>query len=205
MSLKLVLGLGRKARERARRFHVVTLLLVLTSVHFTNISAAGKEEPLPAYEIKSAFLYNFARFIQWPSKKFDQPDSPLIIGIIGANPFGDYLAKLEDKAKPIGSHHIKVEIYSSAKDARNCQILFIAAPHARTVKIIEQLRGYDVLTVTDEVDEDSFKSEGAVINLVTTAKKTVRFEINVDAARRAELNINSSLLNLAKIVRDGKT
>ena len=68
---------------------------------------------------------------------------------------------------------------------------------------MDQLKYVDVLTVTDEIE--GFQSVGAVINLVTAANRTVHFEINVDAARRAELKINSSLLNLAKIVRDGSS
>jgi hypothetical protein len=202
MSLELVLGIALQARQRTRRFHVVKLLLLIACVSFGNLSAIALEEAAPAYKIKSAFLYNFAKFIQWPPKRFDAPDAPLIIGVIGGNPFGDYLTELQRQT--IGAHRIQVEIYSSAREARHCHVLFIKEPRARATKIIEELRSEDVLTVTDEVDEDSFKSEGAVINLVTTANKTVHFEINVDAARRAELNINSSLLNLAKIVRDGK-
>lgn len=202
MSLEPVLGLGRKARKGVRRLHVVTSLSLLACFSFGNLSSAAQDLPLPAYQIKSAFLYNFAKFIQWPPKKFDGPNSPVIIGVIGGNPFGDYLIDLQRQT--IGSHPIRVEIYNSARDAHHCHVLFINEPHARAVKIVDELRYDDILTVTDEADEDSFKSEGAVINLVTTAKKTVHFEINVDAARRAELNINSSLLNLAKIVRDGK-
>ena len=202
MSLEPILGLGRKARKGARRFPVVASLFLLTCITVGSLPAAVHDDSLPAYKVKSAFLYNFAKFIQWPARKFDKPDAPLIIGVIGGNPFGPYLAELQDK--PIGAHHIRIEIYASARDARNCHILFIKENRTRAARIIGDLHADNVLTVTDEVDEDSFKSVGAVINLVTTANKTVHFEINVDAARRAELQINSSLLNLAKIVRDGK-
>src|SRR5204863_1677495 len=100
-----------------RRFHVVTSLFLIASASFGNLSAAP-EEALPAYKIKSGFLYNFAKFIKWPSKKFTAPDAPLIIGLIGSNPFGAYLTELE--GKPIGNHRIQVEIYTSANDAHHC-------------------------------------------------------------------------------------
>jgi hypothetical protein len=200
MSLELVLVLGRKARAGARRFHAVASLVVVACI-FANFTAAAQDEPLPEYKVKSAFLYNFAKFIQWPPRKFVRRDEPLIIGVIGRNPFGDYLQTLE--GKPIGSHTIHVEVYSNAREARRCHVLYVGAP-ARAARIIDEVKDAGVLTITDDVEEDSFKSAGAVINLFTTANKTVHFEINVDAARRAELQINSSLLNLAKIVRDGK-
>lgn len=202
MSCEPITGFEQAARTNARRFYVVASLLLLMCPGFGASVLAAPDEPLPAYEVKSAFLYNFAKFIQWPPKKFIASRGPLIIGVIGRNPFGHYITDLQDK--PIGTHRIKVEFYTSVDEARRCHLLFIKDSRARATRIVDELRDADVLTVTDEIDEDSFKSVGAVINLTTTANKTVRFEINVDAARRAELEINSSLLNLAKIVRDGK-
>lgn len=163
------------------------------------------ETAVPVYELKAAFLYNFAKFIQWPPSAFPSADAPLVIGVIGHNPFGNYLDPLQKYR--VGSHQIQIQEFDDADQVRrgNCHVLFIG-DRKRAANIVAELQTVhaDVLTVTDEVDTDSFQSDGAVINLVTTANRTVHFEINVDAARRAELKINSSLLNLAKIVRDGK-
>lgn len=203
MRVKPVLWLRRAGRNVAQRFHVARTVLLAGLLLFAPFCRANSA--LPVYELKSAFLYNFAKFIQWPPRTFPTADAPLVIGVIGHNPFGDYLNELQGRR--IGGHQIQIEQFDNASEARkeNCHVLFIG-DRKRTAKIITELETAhaDVLTVTDEVDTDSFQSAGAVINLVTTANRTVHFEINVDAARRAELKINSSLLNLAKIVRDGK-
>lgn len=197
------MGFGRAARKATQCFHIAMALFLSGLFLFPPVCRA--ETALPVYEVKSAFLYNFAKFIQWPGQAFVTPDAPLVIGIVGHNPFGDYLDRLQGRM--IGNHQIQIEKFENAASARKgrCQMLFIA-DNRRVAKIVDELDSAhaDVLTITDEADTDSFQSTGAVINLVTTANRTVHFEINVDAARRAELKINSSLLNLAKIVRDGR-
>lgn len=203
MRVKPVLGIRNAGRDVARRFHVARAVLFIGVLLFAPFCRA--ETAVPVYELKAAFLYNFAKFIQWPPTAFASADTPLVVGVIGHNPFGNYLNELQKYR--VGSHPIEIEQFDDAEQARkgNCHVLFIG-DHKQTAKIVAELQSAhaDVLTVTDEVDTDSFQSDGAVINLVTTANRTVHFEINVDAARRAELKINSSLLNLAKIVRDGK-
>jgi hypothetical protein len=203
MTFQPNLGFDRLGRGAARRFRVMGALYFVGLILFGSFSAIAQEAPLPAYRVKSAFLYNFAKFIQWPPRSFSSPTAPLVIGVIGRNPFGAYLNELEGKA--VGGHKIEIETFNTAADALagHCHVLFIG-DRKRAAKIVEDLHNTDVLTVTDEADTDSFQSVGAVINLITTANRTVHFEINVDAARRAELKINSSLLNLAKIVRDGR-
>jgi hypothetical protein len=202
MRLNPVLGFGRGARQCARRFHVAAVLFVIAALLSPGFSLYADDAPLPEYRVKSLFLYNFAKFIQWPSSKFDSPKAPLVIGIYGKNPFNDFLKDLEGKSS--GSHKIVVRPISSPTEARRCHIVFIGDSAKRITKLVSQLKGDNILTVTDEMEIEGFQSAGAVINLVTRANRTVHFEINVDAARRAELKINSSLLNLAKIVRDGR-
>jgi hypothetical protein len=178
---------------------MLLLVGILLSSSFTALAQQG---PLPEYEVKSAFLYNFAKFIQWPPGRFENASDPLVVGVYGKNPFNGFLKALEGKF--IGTHKIVITHVESPAEARHCHILFIGVDKARGARLVEELRGYNVLTVTDEMEIEGFQSVGAVINLTTTANRTVHFEINVDAARRAELKINSSLLNLAKIVRDGR-
>ncbi|MDB6057064.1 MAG: hypothetical protein JWO95_908 [Verrucomicrobiales bacterium] len=200
MRLNPFTGFGRAARQCIRRVHVVAVLLLIGVA--SSFCARGQEGRLPEYQVKSAFLYNFAKFIQWPQGRFDSPIAPLIVGIYGKNPFRDYSKDLETKT--VGGHRIIVQRIETIEQARHCHVLFIGTDKARATRMVEQLSGSNVLTVTDEMEIEGFQSVGAVINLTTTGNRTVHFEINVDAARRAELKINSSLLNLAKIVRDGR-
>jgi hypothetical protein len=201
MRFSPVLGSGRFAGNGARYFRIarcVFLLGLLLSTNFS-VQVQAQDGPLPQYQVKSAFLYNFAKFIQWPPDRFERPDSPIVIGVIGNNPFGEYLEAL--RGKPIGTHEIVIEKVENAEQARKCHVLFVGEKGKKAANIIQKLDRAEVLTVTDEMDE--FQDVGAVVNLVTSDKH-VHFEINVDAAQRAQLKINSSLLNLAKIVRDGK-
>lgn len=199
MRFKTVVGCVRRGAKVARCFFIARFVILIVSVSCGLSSVHAQDQPLPEYEVKSAFLYNFAKFIQWPPDRFEKADSPLIIGIYGNNPFNGYLDTL--RGKTIGEHPIQIQVIENAAQAKNCHVLFIGEKGKKAANIIDKLDRAEVLTVTDEMDR--FQDVGAVVNLVTS-EKHVHFEINVDAARRAELKINSSLLNLARIVRDGK-
>jgi hypothetical protein len=189
------------ASRIARLAHWLAVVLLLA---MAVLPGRGQDGALPEAEVKAAFLYNFAKFIQWPPRCFDGPKAKLVIGIIGTDSLGKYLDQLEGKA--INGHEIEVKRLApnAFEEAKHCHVLFIGEDHRAAQGLVQRLdkAESDVLTVTDEVD--GFPSVGAVINLVKSPDNRVRFEINVDAARRAELKINSSLLNLARIVRDGK-
>ena len=81
-------------------------------------------------------------------------------------------------------------------------MLFISASeHAQVTSILDALEDWSVLTVSEA---DQFTQFGGIIRMIVRHNK-VRFEINVDAAERANLKVSSKLLNLAKVVKtDGK-
>lgn len=145
------------------------------------------------YQIEAAFLFNFAKFVEWPARKFNQPDSPLIIGIVGADPFGGLLEEAVQE-KRINDRNVIVRHIESMEELRKCHILFIARSEtSRLGPILSEVRWDNVLTVGET---DKFPSRGGMINFVT-ANNTVRFQINNGAARRAGLKISSKLLQLA--------
>jgi hypothetical protein len=152
------------------------------------------------YEIKAAFVYNFAKFVQWPAAAFEQAQSPVILCLIGQDPFGPALEGLEHKLAQ--GHEVQVRRQVRVEDARSCHILFIAqSERTRLRSILRALAGASVLTVSDL---DRFAESGGVIGLYDEDNK-VHFSINLDQARRASLQINSQLLKLAKIVeRDAR-
>ncbi len=198
MRLKPVVGVRHWTAKAARYVCIARFAFLIGLLFCGSLGVRAEDKPLAEYEVKSAFLYNFAKFVQWPPDRFEKPDSPLIIGVYGNNPFAGYLEALP---KTIGQHPIVIQVVDNAAQAKNCHVLFIGEKGKKAANIIDKLDRAEVLTITDEMER--FQDVGAVVNLVTT-QKHVHFEINVDAARRAELKINSSLLNLAKIVRDGK-
>jgi hypothetical protein len=152
------------------------------------------------YEIKAAFIYNFAKFVEWPTTAFGKPESPLTVCLIGDNGVGPALDTIDHKVAQ--GHELQVRRQVRIEDARSCHILFVAASErARVGSILHAVSGASVLTISDI---DRFAEAGGVIGLYDVDSK-VQFSINLEQGRSALLQINSQLLKLAKIVRkDGQ-
>ena len=155
--------------------------------------ARGEESPPSEYQLKAAFLFNFAKFAEWPSEAFTNATSPIVIGVLGTNRFVSDLEQTV-RNKTINNRLLLVREIQSPTEATNCHILFISASEKRLPEIFAALRGASVLTVGDETE--GFIEAGGMINLVVYEKK-IRFQINNDAARNARLKISSKLLSLA--------
>jgi len=172
--------------------HVLIKSIVLS---FSLVFAIGlKCHAQPTeYQIKAAFIYNFARFTDWPPAAFVASDSPMVIGVLGKNVFGDDLANTVN-GKSIDGHPLQFKHFDSIADAAHCQVLFISASHKEDLpKILQQLQGNSTLTISET---DGFIEAGGMIYLEIIDQK-VRFEINNETAKKAGLNISSKLLSLA--------
>ena len=140
-----------------------------------------------------AFLFNFAKFVAWPPEAFAEASSPIVIGILGENPFGGDLERTI-RNKTISSRSLEVKEIRSLLEATNCHVLFISTSEKqRLTEIIQGLRGASVLTVGET---ERFTEAGGMINFVLEENK-VRFRINDEAAKSAKLKISSKLLSLA--------
>jgi hypothetical protein len=165
------------------------------------------------YNVKAAFLFNFIKFVDWPTRDLGDANEPLIIGIIGKDPFKDNFGVLKDKQvkgrnvtitrfKGIeeleeAGQKRKDQLYPQIEIIRKCHLLFICSSEKEHVfEIVNLVRNHSILTVADM---DGFLGAGGIINFLMEEKK-VRFEINVKTAKQAELNIRSKLLRLAKRV-----
>jgi len=179
----------------ANTTNVVILMALLVSgvIDGTTKSFA---DSLQEYQIKAAFLYNFAKFIEWPAAAFKDAQSPLTLCILGKDPFGDALDSLRDKT--IEGRKLVIRRVSKIEEADKCHILFVSASEKDTLShILKATRSWNILTVGDT---KGFAESGVMINLITTDDK-VGFEINVDAAKHASLGISSKLLKLGKIIK----
>jgi hypothetical protein len=151
-------------------------------------SQAGLE-----YQTKAAFLFNFAKFVDWPPYKFTQPDSPLIIGVVGSDPFGGLLEE-QVQDQRINDRTVIVCHVESIQELRKCHIIFVCRSEAeRLAPILASVRGDNVLTVGET---DKFITRGGMINFVMVGN-TVHFQINDSAAKHAGLKISSKLSSLA--------
>ena len=148
---------------------------------------------LTEYQLKAAFLYNFAKFIDWPPEAFADGKAPFVFGILGDNPFGNDLERTV-AGKTINDHPVSVQIFHTAAEAGHCQILFISNSEKKHFsEILQSLHGNPVLTVGET---DEFMQAGGMINFLLQDGK-IRFQINDDAAKAARLKISSKLLSLA--------
>jgi hypothetical protein len=170
-----------------------TILAAASAVLVTFGVGRAQEAPLSEYRLKAAFLFNFAKFVEWPQQAFAEPKSPIVIGVLGDNPFGTDLEETV-RNKLIGARPVVVKEFQATDPATNCHILFISnSEKKRLPEILAPLRGHSVLTVGDT---ERFIEAGGMINLVPEGNK-IRFQINDETARSAKLRISSKLLSLA--------
>jgi hypothetical protein len=147
----------------------------------------------PEYDVKAAFLYNFAKFVEWPASTFAGPAAPIRICVVGSNPFGGHLQAFT-RGKQVNGRTIAVRTGVPIASARSCQMVFVSpSERGRTEAILAQLAGRPVLTVGDTAD---FADQGGIIGL-SMDESHVRFQINMVAARRAKLKLSSQVLKVA--------
>jgi hypothetical protein len=165
--------------------------------------AKTRQEPsgsLPEYVIKSGFLFNFAKYVDWPAEAFEKNDTPITIGIVGADPFGEELEKAL-RNKTVRDRSFSIQRYRETGDIKPCHILFIPrSEKARLPEILKHVGPWPVLTVGEE---EGFARSGGAISILIEKEKP-KLEVNPDAAEKARLTINSKLLRLATVVKTEK-
>ncbi len=172
----------------------ISALFFLTSI-VTSVKA--EDDLVGEYLIKAAFLYNFAKFVEWPEDAFASSSSPIKLCILGDDPFGAAIKSIHGKT--IRGRDLVINFISKAKDLEQCHILFVSASEKdKLAQVINQIKDTNILTVGDMA---YFSHHGGMIRLFKAGAK-IKFEINIDAARTADLKISSKLLNLAKIVKN---
>lgn len=148
------------------------------------------------YQVKAVFLFNFAQFVDWPAAAFPDSVTPLVIGILGDDPFGGVLDQTV-RDERLGARAFRVRRYQSVDEITTCHILFISrAEGPRSNVILAGLKHRPILTVSEA---DGFAERGGMIRFVTDRNR-IRLQINLEAAEAAHLTISSKLLRVAEIV-----
>jgi len=146
------------------------------------------------YQVKSAFIFNFAKFVEWPPKAFAEPSAPLCIGVLGENPFGRELEQFL-RGKTLNSRPLTTVQFRTVREAKACHVLFVSASESKRLpEILRELGGTSVLTISETAN---FIESGGMINFFREGNK-FRFQINDQAARDAGLKIASKLLELSR-------
>ena len=148
------------------------------------------------YQIKAVFLFNFTQFVDWPANAFSDAQTPLVIGVLGDDPFGPYLDETV-RGEKVKDRPLVVQRYRRPADIKTCHVLFISrSESARLDQIFGSLRGRNILTVSDI---EGFARRGGMMLFLTQGNKT-RLRINLEAAKAANLTISSKLLRPAEII-----
>jgi len=166
---------------------VLVLALCLTGTLAAQVSRE--------YDLKAVFLYNFVTFVEWPKAVRPPPGKPIIIGVLGRDPFGKVLDEVV-AGETLKENPLEVRRYRTPEAALECHILYISASEAaRLPQILDMLRGKPVLTVADM---PRFTEAGGIITFATGDR--VQLQVNAGAAQQAGLAISSKLLRVATVV-----
>ncbi len=185
-------------RPRARGRCLAALAAVLILALATSGSIRAAEIPVAGeYDIKAAFLVNFAKFVEWPADGPPVAGSPIVIGVIGADPFGPKLDGIAS-GRQVDGHPIVVRRANSLDGLTRCHILFVGAGSAAELGgIVSRATARGMLTVGES---PGFTAHGGAIEFFIENQK-VRFAINLEAASAARLKVSSHLAQLATTPR----
>lgn len=166
------------------------LLSLLAFLPFSGPSAT----PHPTeYQLKATFLYNFIRFADWPESAFAAPSDPIVVGVLGEDPFGPILDRLLGDEQ-VRRRPLLIRRFASAAQLGHCHLLFVARSEKdRLPDIWTALGKKAVLTMSDV---PHFCEQGGMIGLELTAAGTIQPEVAPAPVRAAGLAISSKVLNL---------
>ena len=158
--------------------------------------ARGQSSGSSEYDVKAAFLFHFAQFVEWPPEAFKDASSPLTYCTIGEDPFHGALEQ-SLSGKTVATRPLRVQHLKQTQEIPGCQVLFIGTGEKKNIgAAMASASGNAVLTVGES---EHFVQEGGIIGFCLEQNK-IRFEINLEAAEKAKLKISAKLLALAKTV-----
>jgi len=192
--------MGRKRTVMSQRARRSLRALVLIACLFSSLPRGVQGQPLsPETRLKATYLRRMLSFVQWPDTAIPEKGGAFQFCIAGDYMLGFALAQ-ELRSVTIGDRRVDVRWTHKEQDLRGCQALFISSlEKTRVAKVLESVRGANVLTFGET---DGFVEAGGVVQL-SYENNAVRFQINLTAARAAELKIDARLLALAKRVVTG--
>jgi len=168
------------------------LLILMVCLWGMLLRGQSLEEAGADYQIKAQHVFNFARFTEWPSNKFPQPDSPLVIGVVGSTELVNQLDEVVRNAR-INDRLVVIKHITSTAELRRCHILFVSRSEGDHFgPILSEARGEHILTIGEN---ERFLNRGGIVNFQQVGSSVI-FQINLNAARHAGLKISSKLLQL---------
>lgn len=177
---------------------ITPYLLIVVACFLCRFAIFGKvhAESLSENDVKAAYLFNFAKFVDWPDQAFSSKSSPIVLCILGDDPFGDLLGDFE--SKKIKGRSLAVVRVRSKDQIKTCHILYVSDSEKRDLPDILARFGEKPCLSVSSIDH--FASQGGMFGFVRKGNN-IRFEANLEAIRNGNLTVSSRLLNLAQIVK----
>lgn len=184
-----------RSADSSRALRGAALTAALLSIVAWVCLTATPASALTEREVKAAFTFNFAKFVEFPSNTFSKADDPIVVGVFEAPQIADILEKLV-KGKTANGRRLEIKQFTKVSQCSSCQILFVGSSgNGRVSEVLEKVKNTGVLTVGES---DGFARRGGVIGFIVDNNK-IGFEISTTAAKREALKISSKLLSLARI------
>jgi YfiR/HmsC-like len=192
-------GGGFRCEHRARAFATIVTIILGVLLRVGSVQAA--ETPaLSERQVKALFLFNFAKYVDWPAGAFSNSSTPIVIDVIGEDGFSDEFRRVTGD-RTVNDRKVVIKQIEATGDLNDCQILFIGSSEkAHLSEILEAVKNSAVLTVGET---DRFLLQEGMINF-TKKENKIHLEINLVPAHRANLKLSSKLLTVADVVL-GKT
>jgi hypothetical protein len=175
--------------------HTLAALLFVCLAGISSTSAQSSGTPaVPEYSAKAGFLTTFTKYTSWPTGAFESPTAPLVIGVIGRDPFGEVLDKAAAKQ---GGRPLEVRRPRSQKEAERCHVIFIGKTASRAeTEWLATLSTKPILTVGESGDPTA---RGSIVQFVLVGNR-LSFDVDLSAADHAGLRLSSDLLSHARQV-----
>ena len=158
--------------------------------------AEGQSVRASASEVQAVFLFHFAQFVDWPAEAFADPKAPLVIGILGKDPFGSFIDETV-KGETVRGRPFRVDRYRRLDEVQDCHILFISQSESKRLdEILAAVRDKPILTVSND---GALDGQGGIIRFILDQSR-IRLSIDLEAAHAARLTFSSKLLRSAEIV-----
>ena len=191
---------ARRTRPAPLRRQVARLAALLLLAVGTVLPARAADTLPSEYDVKASLIVTFMKFVEWPDDTALTSPGPLVLAVVGNDPFGTALERAT-AGQSVNGRPVLVRRWHSARDLGPCHVLFVAVSDADDVKhILGEVRGNAVLTIGDR---PSFVSEGGIIGFFMHDSR-IRFDINPSTAERSHLRISSRLLAVAHVVQPGR-
>lgn len=152
---------------------------------------------MPEQQIKAAYILNFTRYASWPAAVLADPRAPLVVCMLGQGG-GDIARQLQSRAA--GSHPLDLRTITRLEEVAPCHALYIGpSERPRQAALLAKLRDQAVLTIGDSA---TFLADGGMINMMLI-EGSIRFEVNLAAAKQSGMSLNPRVLALAERVLGG--